>query len=98
MPLLGEQITTQGPDVHLSEEDVKGRVFAVVDGNHRLAAMKSATAVESKNAPSRVRCAILKNANLQELLASGFLINFIRGVQATDTFYDRIVWVQQHRK
>lgn len=30
-----------------------------------------------------------------QLLEAGTLLNLVRSVQADDTFYDRVVWVQQ---
>ena len=73
-----------------------GRTFVVVDGNHRLAALKAVSGEEIKCAWARtlnVRMAVLRRTSLDELVKMGSLLNKIRGVQADDNYYDRVMAV-----
>ena len=83
----------RGTNVCLSDTfDVDKRFFVVVDGNHRLAALKR---LESEQL---VRAAVLPKTDIMDILSTGTLLNFIRGIQAVDTSYDRVVWVREHIK
>ena len=95
--LLVDFVKRQYPDTPgwtlvLSDPDVvKGRFFVVIDGNHRLAALKLVSGQDLiAKAPwitdLTVRMAVLPMDSLLELLAMGSLLNKIRGVQADDIF------------
>ena len=91
-PLLQDSDET-GFQINLTEEDVKGRFFAVVDGNHRLTAVKSPQVRNSTSAVRVVRCGVVRMETILELVEAGTLVNMIRGIQAADNFYDRFLWV-----
>lgn len=76
-------------------ELMEHRKFVVVDGNHRLAALRAL----SNDDPVKcdwdvkslhVRVAVLQKDSVARLLEMGGLVNKIRGIQAQDQFYDRI--------
>ena len=80
---------------HEKDPAVTLRHFMVVDGNHRLAALMELKRDLVGYVTPLVRVAILDCDTAQTLLETGSLLNIVRGVQATDTFYDRVVWVRQ---
>ena len=98
MPLLHQELNTKGPDMMASADDLKGRYFGVVDGNHRATALNSARMKASGKAPTRVRCAVLHSDIIMELMETGFLLNSLRSIQANDNFYDRAIWVRQYHR
>ena len=75
-----------------THHDVDKRWFVVIDGNHRLAALQ-------KTSPNQVvRAAVLPHSDVADLLSTGTLLNFIRGIQAVDTTHDRVVWIREYCK
>jgi len=87
-------VGAEGWSIVLNDADLmKNRVFVVVDGNHRLAALRIISGddlikwdVNSLN----VRVAVLEMSAVHKLMDMGGLLNKIRGIQASDQFYDRI--------
>lgn len=97
-PLLQATLQNTGFQINLSPDQVKGRFFAVVDGNHRLKALTSNEVKSSPNAVEQVRCGIVRMEKIIDLINAGTLVNHIRGIQAEDNFYDRVLWVRYHIK
>lgn len=97
-PLLQSTLEETGFQVNLSSDEVKGRFFAVVDGNHRLKAITSEAVQASPNKPETVRCGIVQMDSIIDLIDAGTLVNHIRGIQAVDNFYDRLLWVSYRIK
>ena len=75
-----------------TQHDVDKRWFVVIDGNHRLAAL------QKTNPDQVVRAAVLPKSDVADLLSTGTLLNFIRGIQAVDTTHDRVVWIREYHK
>ena len=93
-PLLQERdLCMTGFQINLTEAEIKGRFFAVVDGNHRLTAVKSPAVMNSASAVRVMRCGVVRMDTILELIQTGTLVNMIRGIQAEDNFYDRFLWV-----
>ena len=92
-PLLQEALAETGYHVNLTTEQIKGRFFAVIDGNHRLQAIKSPQVRDSQSQIPQVRCGIVKMQTILHLIETGTLVNMIRGIQAEENFYDRFLWV-----
>ena len=97
-PLLQDTLSETGDRVIVSADDLEGRFFAVVDGNHRLTALRSPEVVDASLQPTSVRCAIVRFQAVEELVEAGTLLNYVRAIQATDNFQDRCVWVRVHKK
>ena len=95
-PLLRQSLETQGYKVTVSGGQLEGRLFAVVDGNHRLAAITSPEVKRSSHCVETVRCGIVHMDSVLQLIEAGTMLNLIRGVQAEDNFYDRFNWVTCH--
>lgn len=96
LPLLANILkgTERGTRAWLDATDhnVDKRWFVVIDGNHRLAALQ-------KTSPNQVvRAAVLPHSDVADLLSTGTLLNFIRGIQAVDTTHDRVVWIREYCK
>ena len=81
-PLLQDTLEVTGYHVNLTVEQIEGRFFAVIDGNHRLQAIKSPQVRESKSLVSKVRCGIVKMEMILNLIQTDTLVNMIRGIQA----------------
>ena len=92
-PLLQNTLAETGVHVTLTPKQIEGRFFAVVDGNHRLVSIKDPRVLASPNKVDRVRCGVVKMESILLLIQTGTLINRIRGIQAEDNFYDRVIWV-----
>lgn len=86
----------EGWSIVLNDPDLmKDRVFVVVDGNHRLAALRMISGDDLMKCAwdidaLKVRVAVLEISSVHKLMSMGGLLNKIRGIQATDQFYDRI--------
>ena len=85
-PLLQQSLATQGYKETVSGDQLEGRLFAVVDGNHRLAAINSPSVKGSSHRVETVRCGIVHMESVLQLIEAGTVLNMVRGSKPRTTF------------
>lgn len=93
-PRLQDVLTEKGYRCTVEADQLKGRYFAVIDGNHRLSAIQHLD--PDVYSVEHVRCGVVQLETVHALVEAGTLLNLVRGIQAQENFQDRCVWIRMH--